>query len=120
MGHHTGQRETSSPGPSDAGAVVLDIGPGAGAVVLRTGRHLCGREIEIRRAGTTWTGQHVAVRERTGAGASQFAAIFGGLAEGRYELRVSGGGPGSPSLFVDVPDAEVTVADWPGNEVLIA
>ena len=120
MGHHSGQRETSSSGPSDAGAVVLDIGPGAGAVGLRTGRHLCGREIEIRRDGTTWTGQHVAVRERTGARASQFAAIFGGLAGGRYELRVSGGGPGSPSLFVDVPDAEVTVADWPGNEVLIA
>jgi hypothetical protein len=45
------------------------------------------------------------------------AAIFSGMAEGRYELRVSGGGPGSSSLFVDGADATVTVADWPGPEV---
>jgi hypothetical protein len=100
-------------GPSEAGSVVLDIGAGAGAAVVRTQADMCGLELEIRRAGEDWDGRHMAVRRRDGAGMTQFAAVFGGLAAGRYELRVRGNGRGAVALVVDVEDASVRVADWP-------
>ncbi len=93
---------------------MLDIGAGAAAVVVRTTSALCGLEIEFRRAGTDWDGRHMAVRRRDGAGAPQFAAVFGALAPGRYEFRLCGGEPGrAASLSLDVEDASVSVADWP-------
>jgi hypothetical protein len=101
-------------GPSEAGSVVLDIGAGAGAAVVRTDADMCGFELEIRRVGEDWDGRHMAVRRRDGAGTAQFAAVFGGLAAGRYELRVRGTGrQGAAALAVDVEDASVRVADWP-------
>ncbi len=104
------------PGPSEAGSVVLDIGAGAGAAVVRTGAAMCGLELEIRRAGDGWAGTHMAVRRREGAGTAQFAAVFGGLTAGRYELRVRGSGRRGAALVMDVEDASVGVADWPGAE----
>jgi hypothetical protein len=103
----------ATPGPSDAGCVVLDIGPGAGAAVVVTPSSLCGEEIEIRRAGNAWVGTHVAVRARHGGGATQYAAIFGGLPEGPYEFRVRGGDEGAPVLAVQVDEAGVALAHWP-------
>jgi hypothetical protein len=102
-----------APGPSEAGSVVLDIGAGAGAAVVRTDADMCGLELEIRRAGEDWDGRHMAVRRREGAGTTQFAAVFGGLAAGRYELRVRGMRPGEAALVMDVVDASVRVGDWP-------
>ena len=103
----------AAPGPSEAGSVVLDIGAGAGAAVVRTDADMCGLELEIRRAGEDWDGRHMAVRRRDGAGTTQFAAVFGGLAAGRYELRVRGAGRSETALVIDVVDASVRVADWP-------
>jgi hypothetical protein len=105
-----------APGPSEAGSVVLDIGAGAGAAVVRTHADMCGLELEIRRAGEDWDGRHMAVRRRDGAGTTQFAAVFGGLAAGRHELRVRDTGPGTAALVVDVEDASVRVADWPTTD----
>ncbi len=93
--------------------MVLDIGAGAGAVVVRTDADMCGLELEIRRAGEDWDGRHMAVRRRDGAGTAQFAAVFGGLAAGRYELRVRGTGRDGTALVVQVEDASVLLADWP-------
>ena len=101
------------PGPSDAGSVVLDIGPGAGAAVVLTPRALCGEEIEIRPAGTNWVGTHVAVRRRDSAGAPQYAAIFGALSAGRYEFRVRGDGTTAPVLGLHVDESRVALAHWP-------
>jgi hypothetical protein len=74
---------------------------------------LCGREIEIRRAGDGWDGTHVAVRPRNAVGTTRFAAIFGSLAAGRYEFRLCGDGRPEPALAVRVTEASVALADWP-------
>ena len=99
-------------GASDAGTVVLDIGAGAGAVVLRTPRSMCGLEIEVRRAGEPWTGRHMAVRQRNGPRSVQFAAVFGGLSPDEYQFRVRGD-EASKVLTVGLGDGSVAVADWP-------
>jgi hypothetical protein len=120
--HHDHAHDHAAPevaqGPSEAGSVVLDIGAGAGAVVVRTQADMCGLELEIRRAGEDWDGRHMAVLRRDGAGTTQFAAVFGGLAAGRYELRVRGTGRGAVALVVDVEDASVRVADWPSADAV--
>ena len=116
--HHDHVGPEAAPGPSEAGSVVLDIGAGAGAAVVRTDADMCGLELEIRRAGEDWDGRHMAVRRRDGAGTTQFAAVFGGLAAGRYELRVRGTGRDeAAALIMDVEDASVRLADWPTADV---
>ena len=114
--HQHGPAPEAAMGPSEAGAVVLDIGAGAGAAVVRTGSDMCGLELEIRRSGAEWDGRHMAIRRRDGAGTPQFAAVFGGLTPGRYELRVRDPGRGGTVLVVDVEDASVRVADWPNGD----
>src|SRR5579883_1087287 len=74
------------PGPSE-GAVVLDIGEGAGALVVYAPAALEDAEVEIRARGGRWTGRHVAVRRRAVAGGERFAAVFPALRAGPYELR---------------------------------
>jgi hypothetical protein len=101
-------------GPSEAGAVVLDIGPGVGAAVVLTPAHMEGLEIEYRAAGAAWQEKHMAVRERHGAGAVQHAAIFGPLHQGPYEFRVRGSRSETPDLVVYVTEASVTRHAWPG------
>ncbi len=100
------------PRPSAAGAVVLDIGPGAGVAIVRTGAAMCGLEMEIRRAGDHWSGQHVYVRRREGAGPPQFAAIFGSLGDGSYEFRVRGSRSPAVRAAVTILDGSVALADW--------
>jgi hypothetical protein len=111
----------ATPGPSDAGCVVLDIGPGAGAAIVLTPPSLCGEEIEIRRAGDAWTGTHVAVRARRGGADTRYAAIFGSLPQGPYECRVRvrerrARAEAGPVLALRVDDAGVAVAHWPPGD----
>jgi hypothetical protein len=101
------------PGPSPVAAVVLDIGDGFGAVVIDTPPAMEGREIEIRKVGTEWRGVHTAVRGRLIPTGTQFAAVFGSLAEGRYDLRVRGDLDESPVLSLHVKGASVTYSPWP-------
>ncbi len=100
------------PRPSEAGAVVLDIGPGAGVAIVRTRAAMCGLEMEIRRVGDDWNGQHVFVRRRDGASASQFAAIFGSLGDGSYEFRLRGNHSPTAHAAVTIRDGSVALADW--------
>jgi hypothetical protein len=66
--------------------VALDIGPGRGALILRTAPGRSGEEIEVARRADGWR-THVAVREhRTAAGGVVHAAVFGSLPEGRYSI----------------------------------
>jgi len=102
-------------GPSGPGSVVLDIGPHAGALVLNAGEDLAGAEIEIRPGGGTWTGTHTAVRERHANGRVLYAGVFGSLAEGTYDVRLKGGGPGSFNLTVQVAAGSVTQATVPAG-----
>jgi hypothetical protein len=98
------------PGPSYGPSVMADIGGRFGAVVLHTPETLAGHEIEIRPVGHEWDGTHTAVRERHVVDTVMWAAFFGSLHEGPYELRVRG--HGSYSLLLDVHGGEVTEADW--------
>jgi hypothetical protein len=86
MGHH--HRVEALPGPSAAASVLTDIGGTVGAAVLYVPESLAGLEIEIRSAGGAWDGTHTAVRERHVGASVIWAAFFGSLAAGRYELRV--------------------------------
>jgi hypothetical protein len=101
------------PDSSPVAAVVLDIGDGFGAVVIDTPPSLEGHEIEIRKVGAEWRGVHTAVRARLIPTGTQYAAVFGSLAEGRYDLRVRGDLDESPVLSLDVTSASVTYSLWP-------
>jgi hypothetical protein len=110
VGHSHPEEAT---GPS-LGPVVLDIGGEFGAVVVRAPRDLDGSEIEIRRLPAHWDGTHVAVRERPTPGAPVYAAVFGRLRAGSYELRRRHA-PADPTVRrIDVVGAEVVETVWPG------
>lgn len=81
------------PGPSGEGTVLVEIGVERGALVVVTGEARNGCEIEIRGAGTSWAGEHVAVRERRIRSGAMYAALFPSLPQGRYDLRLRPHGP---------------------------
>jgi hypothetical protein len=93
-------------GPS-LGPVMLDIGGDVGAVIVFTPEELDGHEIEIRRGGEPWDGTHVAVRARPWLGEPMYAAVFGSLPSGPYELRRRGHDDGSVHS-IDVRGGTVT------------
>lgn len=93
-------------GTSEVGSVVLDIGGDLGAAIVYTPANLVGLEIEIRREGTAWDGTHVAVRARSVPGGEVHAALFPGLQQGRYEVRVRGDDEGLIAA-IDVEGARV-------------
>ena len=66
--------------------VLLDLGPGVGALVLRTGADLHGAEIEISPAGRDEERSHKQVHERPVAGRPLYGAVFDSLAAGKYTL----------------------------------
>ena len=108
MGHH---HVVEAPhGPSNPGSVLADIGGDVGAAVLYVPATLAGLEIEIRSRGADWNGTHTAVRERHVSGTTIWAAFFGSLMAGRYELRVRGDSTRSKTF--DVHGGEVTEVRW--------
>ena len=66
--------------------VMLDLGPGVGALVLHTGADLHGAEIEISPAGHDGERSHKQVHERPVSGRPLYAAVFDRLAAGEYTL----------------------------------
>jgi hypothetical protein len=66
--------------------VMLDLGPGVGALVLHTGSELHGAEIEISPAGSDGERSHKQVHERPVAGRPLYAAVFDRLPAGEYTL----------------------------------
>ena len=66
--------------------VMLDLGPGVGALVLRTGADLHGTEIEISPAGRDEQRSHKQVHERPVAGRPHYGAVFDSLPAGEYTL----------------------------------
>jgi hypothetical protein len=65
---------------------MLDLGPGVGALVLRTGRDLHGKEIEISPVGRDDERSHKQVHERPVAGRRLYGAVFDSLPAGEYTL----------------------------------
>ena len=66
--------------------VMLDLGPGVGALVLRTGADLHGAEIELSPAGRDRERSHKQVHERPVAGRPLYGAVFDRLPAGEYTL----------------------------------
>lgn len=97
------------PPPSGAGTVVLDIGPGTGALVLHTPAELNGREIEVSRDGAA-ARTHSRVRERRTATAVRYAAVYPGLPEGEYTVWRD---ESTPAVAVTVASGRVTSCRWP-------
>ncbi len=101
-------------GPSGPGTVLLDLGPGAGALVLRTGPDANGREIEISPAGCpSGHRTHSQVRAREVPSGTQYAAVYPGLPAGDYTVWLDARTPASE---VTVAEAAVTTAWWPEPE----
>jgi hypothetical protein len=94
-------------GPSEKGSVLVDLGGDVGAAIVSTPATLIGSEIEIRRCGVAWDGTHVAVRERHVAGGLVYAALFSGLAQGHYEVRLRGDVDG-PATDLNVEGGRVS------------
>jgi hypothetical protein len=99
------------PGPSGSGSVVLELGPGVGALVLHTPPELDGREIEISPpGGPTVRRTHSRVRPRTTDGGTQYAAVYPQLAAGTYTVW---DGTVTPVATVSIHGGQVTTAWWP-------
>jgi hypothetical protein len=98
--HHEGDFESG---------VMVDVGPGAGALVVYAADDLRGQEIEISPAGDDSRRTHTDVLRRKTAAGYVWAAVFGSLAEGQYRLwHESRAEP----FEVVVTAGEVTELDW--------
>ncbi len=70
--------------------VMLDLGPGVGALVLHTGAELHGKEIEISPGGSDHERSHKQVHDRRVGDRPLYAAVFESLPAGEYTLWVDG------------------------------
>ena len=98
-------------GPSTSGSVVLDLGPGTGALVLHAPPELDGEEIEISRtADPTGVRTHSRVRRRDLPDRTQYATVYPGLPAGDYVIWRD---PSTRASRVTVAEAQITTAHWP-------
>jgi hypothetical protein len=89
--------------------VMVDVGPGVGALVIYTGEDLRGQEVEISPVSSNAKRVHTDVLRRKVGGGYVFAAVFGSLAEGEYQVwNDSRPGP----VAVQIVGGQVTELDW--------
>ena len=88
---------------------VLELGADVGAAVVYTTSAYAGAEIEIKPGQGSWDGTHTAVRRRASSPGSQpqFVALFYGLPEGTYDLRLQ-----QDSRSIKVFGGQVTEVTW--------
>jgi hypothetical protein len=94
-------------GSSGPGTVVLELGPGIGALILYTSADLDGEEIEISRDGEPRT--HSRVRPRHMPGQTRYAAVYPSLPAGRYTVWRDE----RPAATVAVAGGQVSNCHWP-------
>ena len=70
--------------------VMLDLGPGVGALVLHAAADLHGKEIEISPSGRDEDRSHKQIHERLVSGRSLYGAVFESLPAGDYTLWLDG------------------------------
>jgi hypothetical protein len=123
-------------GPSFSGSVVLELGPGIGALLLHTPPELDGAEIEISLVDEHAHGHdhegdhgqphdhdhdhdhqhgrrtHSQVRPRRTANGTSYAAVYPGLKAGKYTVWRDAS---RPALDVVIESSQVTIAWWPGE-----
>jgi hypothetical protein len=89
--------------------VMIDVGPGVGALVIYAGDEMRGQEIEISPAANDSQRVHTDVLRRLTASGHVCAAVFGSLAEGEYRLWHPSR---SGAVAVDIVGGVVTELDW--------
>jgi len=99
-------------GPTEAGAVVLEIGDGTGALVVRAPAELADRKIEISPSDQPRRRRHACVRERRSDGAFSYAAIYDRLPPGRYTIWLN---CRIPAAAITVTGGQVASYDWPAD-----
>ena len=100
-------------GPSASGSVVLDLGPGTGALVLHAPPELDGRELDICARDTPALAiTHSLVRSRHTARGVQHAAVYPDLRPGDYFIRLDDDGI---QLAVTIVEQRVTTVYWPNS-----
>jgi hypothetical protein len=101
----------SAAGPSGPGTVVLELGPGVGALVLHTPAELDGREIEISpEEAVTSRRTHSMVRPRHMTTGTRYAAVYPDLAAGPYTIWAD---EQNPAGRVVIAGGRVTNWSWP-------
>jgi hypothetical protein len=101
----------SAAGPSGPGTVVLELGPGVGALVLYTPAGLDGREIEISpEEAVTSRRTHSIVRPRHMTTGTRYAAVYPDLAAGPYTIWAD---EQSAAGRVVITGGRVTNWSWP-------
>jgi len=88
--------------------VVLELGPGIGALILYTPAEMDGEEIEISRDGEPRT--HSRVRPRHMPGETRYAAVYPSLPAGRYTIWRD---EHRPAAAVTVAGGQVSNCHWP-------
>jgi len=116
------QHQDHAAGPTGPGSVVLDIGPGTGALVLFTPAAMLGAEIEISPVAPGSVRSHSQVRQRTSARSGQppapeqpnvsYAAVYPGLVAGRYIIWRDAE---TPAAEITVSGGQVTTWYWPAS-----
>ncbi len=82
--------------------------------MIYTGSALSGSELEIRPLGHPWEGVHTGVRQRDLSDDVCFAAVFGSIAAGSYQLRVKGTDT-EPIMAIEIAGGGIAEANWPIN-----
>jgi hypothetical protein len=97
-------------GPSGSGTVVLELGPGVGALILHAPPHLNGAEIEISPADQRRR-THSMVRPRHVTGGTVYAAVYPDLTPNTYTIW----NDNTPVAAVTITAGIVATATWPGD-----
>lgn len=97
--------------------VVLEIGPGVGALIVHTDAAMHGVEIEISPTGDDSRRSHKQVLERSLGGRSAFTAVFDQLSAGGYTLWTDGV---ARVRDVQVTGAEISLLRWPDQALAAA
>jgi hypothetical protein len=98
-------------GPSSSGSVVLELGPGIGALILYTPPEMDGDEIELSPLGAAPVHRtHSQVRPRNTRDQTQYAAVYPQLAAGGYTIWRDNV---TPATTVTVASGQVTTIRWP-------
>ncbi len=102
----------SAAGPSGPGTVILELGVGIGALILYTPVEMDGEEIEISHDDEPGSRRaHSRVRPRHMPGGTRYAAVYPGLAAGRYTVWRD---QDTPAAAVTVTGGQVSDCRWPG------
>ena len=101
----------SAAGPSGPGTVILELGPGVGALILHTPAEMDGREIEISpEEAVTSRRTHSMVRPRHMTTGTRYAAVYPDLAAGPYTIWAD---EQHPAGQVEIIGGRVTNWSWP-------